>query len=359
MNGSATPLRVGVVGLGFAGETHAKSFQKIPGVEVVAMAGLEDERLKTLTASLGIPNAFRRWEELVAFDELDIVSVCTPNFLHAPIAVAALEGGRHVLCEKPLARTGAEAQTMVDAAVKAGRVLMTAFNHRQRGDVQMLKRYIDAGSLGRIYHAKASWMRRRGIPGMGSWFTSKDMAGGGPLIDLGVHVLDMALFLLDEPDVLSVSAATYAELGPQGRGGRVDDNKMQVSAAYEVEDMASAFIRLHGGGTLLLEASWATHSSAGDDYGITLYGSDGGAEIKVLNYGWQDTLRIFTDIVDAPAEVRPLVTRGEGHQAVVRQFIEVVRRGDWSGFVGHEGLLRTRVIDACYASAKEQREVVL
>lgn len=359
MDSSATPLRVGVVGLGFAGETHAKAYQMIPGVEVVAMAGLEEERLKSLTAELGVPHAYRRWEELVERDDLDIVSVCTPNFLHAPIAVAALEGGRHVLCEKPLARTGDEAQTMVDAAVNAGRVLMTAFNHRQRGDVQMLKRYIEAGSLGRIYHAKASWMRRRGIPGMGSWFTSKNMAGGGPLIDLGVHVLDLALFLLDEPEVLSVSAATYAELGPQGRGGRANDNKTQVSSAYEVEDMASAFIRLRGGGTLLLEASWATHSSAGDDFGVTVYGSDGGAEIKVLNYNWEDTLRIFTDIADAPAEVRPLVTRGEGHRAVVRQFIEVVRSGDWSGFVGEEGLLRTRVIDACYASAMEQREVVL
>ena len=359
MDGTPTSLRVGVIGLGFAGETHAKAYQTIPGVEVVAMAGLEAERLKQLTASLGIPNAFRNWEDLVALDGLDIISVCTPNFLHAPITVAALERGRHVLCEKPLARTGAEAQTMVDAAIKAGRVLMTAFNHRQRGDVQVLKRYLDAGSLGRVYHAKASWMRRRGIPGMGSWFTSKDMAGGGPLIDLGVHVLDMALYLLDEPEVLAVNAATYAELGPKGRGGRVDDDKMQVSAAYEVEDMASAFIRLRGGGTLLLEASWATHSSAGDDFGVTLYGSDGGAEIRVKNYNWEDTLRIFTDIADAPAEVRPLVTRGEGHLAVVRRFIEVVRSGDWSAHVGQEGLLRTRVIDACYASATEEREIVL
>ena len=359
MDKTAAPLRVGVVGLGFAGETHAKAYQKLPGVEVVAMAGLEAERLNKLTAELGIPNALSNWEELVALDDLDIVSVCTPNFLHEPIAVAALQRGRHVLCEKPLARSSAEAQNMVDAATKAGRVLMTAFNHRQRGDVQTLKRYIDAGSLGRVYHAKASWMRRRGIPGMGSWFTSKNMAGGGPLIDLGVHVLDMALYLLNEPDVLSVNAATYAELGPKGRGGRVDDTKTQVSSAYEVEDMASAFIRLRDGGTLLLEASWATHSSAGDDFGVTLYGSDGGAEIKVKNYNWEDTLRIFTDIADVPAEVRPLVTRGEGHLAVVRHFIEVVRSGDWSAHVGQEGLLRTQVIDACYASATEAREVVL
>jgi predicted dehydrogenase len=108
-----------------------------------------------------------------------------------------------------------------------------------------------------------------------------------------------------------------------------------------------------------LEASWATHSSAGDDFGVTLYGSDGGAEIKVKNYNWEDTLRIFTDIADVPAEVHPLVTKGEGHLAVVRQFIEVVRSGAWAAEVGHEGLLRTRVIDACYASAAEAREIVL
>jgi predicted dehydrogenase len=237
-----------------------------------------------------------------------------------------------------LARSAAEAEPMVAAAEKYDRVLHTAFNHRERGDVKLLRRLIEQGNLGRIYHAKASWMRRRGVPGSGSWFTSKHMAGGGPLIDLGVHVLDIALHLLGEPEVLAVSAATYP---------------------FEVEDLATAFVRLAGGITLLLEASWATHGSAGDDFGVTLFGTEGGAEMAVKNYATADTLRIFTDVAGAPAEVRPQVPAGEGHRAVVRTFVETIASGDWSGHRGDAGLHRTRVVDACYRSAASGEEVRL
>jgi predicted dehydrogenase len=353
------PLRVGVVGLGFAGETHLKSYLQIPGVEAVALAGLEEDKLARLGETYKVPHLYRDYQDIIARDDIDIVSVCTPNYLHAPIAIAAFERGKHVLCEKPLARTSAEAHAIVQAAIKANRVLHVAFNHRMRGDVQVLRRYIEAGSLGRLYHAKASWMRRSGIPGMGSWFTSKEMAGGGPLIDLGVHVLDLALYLLDEPEVVSVSAATYAELGPHGRGGWVGSDKMRTGSIYEVEDLATAFLRLKNGGTILLEASWATYSSAGDDFGVTLFGSDGGAEIKVRNYNWEDTLRIFTDVADVPAEVHPRLKKGEGHLAVVRDFIDAIRSGEWEAHNGSGGLYRTQIIDACYASAQRGREVEL
>jgi predicted dehydrogenase len=184
------------------------------------------------------------------------------------------------------------------------------------------------------------------------------MAGGGPLIDLGVHVLDMALYLLGEPQVISVSSAVYAELGPRGHGGGMGA-KFQVGSAFEVEDLATAFVRLQGGGTLLLEASWATHGSAGDDFGVTLYGTDGGAEIKVKNYNWQDTLRLYTDVANVPAEVHPQVAQGEGHLGIVRNFIAAIRQGDWSAHVGVDGLRRVQIIDACYESAIQGREVTL
>lgn len=353
------PLRVGVIGLGFAGETHLKSYLQLPNIEAVALAGLEEDKLAQLGATYKVPHLYRDYEDLLARDDLDIISVCTPNYLHAPIAIAALEAGRHVLCEKPLARSGSEAAAIVDAATKAQRVLHVAFNHRQRGDVLTLKRYIDAGSMGQIYHAKASWMRRSGIPSMGSWFTNKDMAGGGPLIDLGVHVLDLALYLLDEPKVTTVSAATYAEIGPRGLGGSATANKQIVGGGFEVEDLATAFLRLANGATLLLEASWATYSSAGDDFGVTLYGTEGGAEIKVKNYGWEDTLRIYIDVADVPAEVHPRIGKGEGHLAVVRDFIAAIRSGDWAAHNGSAGLRRAQIIDACYASALQGREVNL
>ncbi|MDQ5812270.1 MAG: Gfo/Idh/MocA family oxidoreductase [Actinomycetota bacterium] len=355
---SVEPLRVGVVGLGWAGEQHLKNYLRLPNVEVVAIAGLEEPRLHELGQRYGVPNLHRDYEEVVARDDLDAISICAPNHLHAPVAIAALKRGKHVLCEKPLARTGVEAEGIVRAAREAGRVVHIAFTQRERGDVQVLKRHIMDGNLGRIYHVKATWMRRNGIPGMGSWFTNKEMAGGGPLIDLGVHLIDMALYLMGEPEIESVSCATYAELGPQGRGGR-GDAKTVIGDAYEVEDLATAFIRLSGGATLNLETGWAAYRESGDDFGLTLYGTDGGAEMRVRNYGTQDTVRIYTDVAGVPAVVVPEIEPREGHLAVVRRFVETVQSGEWAGEVGEEGLRRARIIDACYASALEHREVSL
>jgi predicted dehydrogenase len=288
--------------------------------------------------------------------ELDAVSIATPNHMHAPAAIAALEAGCHVLCEKPLATSVAEGEAMVQAAIDHERVLQVAFNHRRRGDVEALKQHIDAGGLGRIYQAKASWMRRQGIPGMGGWFTSKAKAGGGPLIDLGVHILDMALYLMGEPEVEAVSAQTYAELGPRGKGSRGDRVE---GGAYEVEDLATAFIRFQDGITLLLEASWAVYGKHGDDFGVTLYGTDGGADIEIVRYSWQDTLTIYNDTGGVPAIVRPEVRQGEGHLAVIRDFLTTIRAGDWSAHVGREGLRRAQIIEACYKSAAAGRELQL
>ncbi len=354
---SAEPLRAGVVGLGYAGEQHLKNFVRVPGVEPVALAGLEEDLLAELGGRYGVPDLYKSWEELVARDDLDIVSIGAPNHLHAPIAIAALEGGRHVLCEKPLSRNGAEAERIVSAAREADRAVHIAFTQRERGDVQALKRHVDEGNLGRIYHAKATWMRRNGIPGMGGWFTSKELAGGGPLIDLGVHMVDMAIFLMGEPEVRTVSCATYAELGPRGRGGRGDFGLMQGDKPYEVEDLATAFIRFSGGATLNLEAGWAAYRESSDDFGVTLYGTDGGAEMKVRNYGTSDTVRIYTDVAGVPAVVVPEIEPREGHYAVVRRFIETIWKGAWQGQYGEDGLNRARIIDACYASAVENREV--
>jgi predicted dehydrogenase len=185
------------------------------------------------------------------------------------------------------------------------------------------------------------------------------MAGGGPLIDLGVHMVDMALFLMGNPEVESVSCATYAELGPQGRGGWTGKGLMTGDRPYEVEDLATAFIRLSGGATLNLETGWAVYRESSDDFGVTLYGTDGGAEMKVKNYGTSDTVRIFTDVAGVPAVVVPEIEPREGHLAVVRRFVETIRGGQWEGQHGEDGLDRARIIDACYASALGNREVSL
>ncbi len=353
---SSTPLRAGVIGLGWAGETHVKSFKALPGVEVVAIAEPNAGRRDEIASAYNIPFSFANYEDMIARDDIDVISIATPNYLHAPAAIAALSTGKHVLCEKPLAHTQESAAAMVKAATENNRVLHVAFNHRQRGDVQVLKRYIDESGLGNLYHAKAYWMRRSGIPGMGGWFTQREMAGGGPLIDLGVHVLDMALYLLGEPAVVSVTAAAYNELGGRGKGSRGDSYE---KLTFDVEDLATAFIRLENGASLLLEASWASYGRHWDDYGVELFGTEGGAHIDVRTYNWENTLTIYTDAAGTPSELKPRVTRGEGHLAVVRHFINTVIGGSYEGHHGADAYKRTLIIDACYQSAREGREIVL
>jgi predicted dehydrogenase len=356
-------LRVGVVGIGWAGQQHLMAYNALEGVRIVALAGMEEEFRNSLQAEYSIPNAFADWKDMLEHGGLDAISVAVPTFLHAPIAIAALERGIHVLSEKPIARNAVEGQAMVDAARKAGRVLDVAFNHRRRGDIRALKGVIDDGGLGRPYYAKASWLRRSGIPTLGSWFTNPELAGGGPLADIGVHALDYALHLLGEPKVVAVSAATHSELGPQGRGGGSRYSAQATSHAFEVEDFASAFLRLEGGGTLVIEASWATYRETDDLLDFTVYGTDGGAELKVQGAPFPPVgqLRVFTDKEGESADYVPPVLPGRAHDAVVEDFVTAVRGGEqaWGEHDGSLALYRAQIIDACYQSAREQREVRL
>ncbi|MDN5771139.1 MAG: Gfo/Idh/MocA family oxidoreductase, partial [Microlunatus sp.] len=281
---ASTRLRAGVVGLGWAGRQHLAAYASQADVDLVALAGMESDQLAELGEAYGITaeHRFADWHDLVDARAVDVLSIAAPTMLHAPIAVAALEAGIHVLSEKPMAENARVAQTMVDAAHRHSRVLEVSFNHRRRGDVQVLKQLIDAGLLGHVYYAKAGWLRREGIPGMGSWFTRRATSGGGPMMDIGVHMLDMALHLLGEPLVTTATAATYAEFGPFGRGAAAYGlgRKSEVTADdFDVEDLATAFLRLDGGGTLLLESSWAQWIPYDQCY-VAVYGSEGGATIE-------------------------------------------------------------------------------
>ncbi|WP_420363206.1 Gfo/Idh/MocA family oxidoreductase [Curtobacterium aetherium] len=373
-------LRVGVVGLGFAGTTHLDAFTALPGVEVIALAGQEPERLRELATSRGVPNAYADWQDLVARDDLDIVSIGVPNRLHHPIAVAALESGKHVFCEKPLATTGEQAQEMVDAALRNDRVLEVAYNHRRRADVQFLANHLRGGQtagdavdttddgalatpgtgpIGTVYHARASWLRRAGIPGIRSWFVNKETAGGGPLIDLGSHVLDIALHLMGEPTVVTASAVTYNELGRAGRGGSDRD---PVSAAtgrpFDVEDFASALLRFEDGSSLLLQASWASYSKDAEDIEVELLGSTGGARLFIRDYATEGTVTLYSDEQGIPTVTRPGVQVPAGHhQRVIEEFLATIRSGRHDGHHGEFALHRSRVVDAVYASAQAGHEV--
>lgn len=358
---SKDQLRVGVIGCG-AGIFHLEGYAEEPRVKVVALAGLDTDRCQSLAKRFDIPAIYSDYRELLAQDDIDAVSVAVPNNLHNPVVIAALEAGKHVLIEKPLARHRAEAQEMVDAAKKHDRILAVAFQRRTRHDVEIVRDEIAAGNFGRVYYAKAFWMRRSGIPGLGSWFTSKEAAGGGPLIDLGVHVLDMALYVLGNPKVTAVSAATYAEIGTQGRGnwpGRRQSFAPVGPGAYEVEDLATAFLRFKDGGTLLLEASWASFTEMGDDFGIQVYGANGGARIFAKNYAHVDTLEIYRNVGDTTSDSKPRLVERPGHAQIIHGFVDGILDGKPVSPDGEEGLDRVRLIDAIYTSAELGREIAV
>ncbi len=357
---SPRPLRVGVVGLGYAGTTHLESFAALPGVEVVALAGKEADRLASLGASHGIPHLFTDWEDLVALDDLDVVSIGAPNALHHPIGVAALRSGKHVFCEKPLALTAAEARELVATATENDRVLEVAFNHRRRADVAWARRYVETEGIGRIYHARASWKRRSGIPGLTSWFTSQALAGGGALIDLGPHVIDSVLYLMGEPRVVAVSAVTHGELGHAGYGAMDQREQMAGSGAFEVEDLASALLRLEDGSSIALEISWAGHTVDDEDISIELLGVDAGIRLFVPRYRSDGNLSVYRQVAGYPATITPDVhVPGGEHPLVIAEFVDAVRSDSWDGHRGEFALHRTEILDACYRSANEGREVRL
>ncbi|MFT4228708.1 MAG: Gfo/Idh/MocA family oxidoreductase [Microbacterium sp.] len=357
---AAGALRTGVVGIGWAGQQHIAAYDALPGVELVAIAGEEPATLASLGERHDVPHRVSTWQELLDVPGLDAVSIAVPTFLHAPIAIAALERGIHVLSEKPIARNAEEGRAMVDAARSAGRVLEVVFNHRLRGDVRALAEVVASGELGRPYYARASWLRRSGIPHLGSWFTSRERAGGGPLIDIGVHVLDYVLHTLGEPRVESVTASAYAELGPRGLGGQRRSEE-EVSA-YEVEDFASAFLRLEGGGTIVLESSWAVYRPESDLMDVRVYATDGGAELVIDGASLTPAGRLTVHRDTAGQIDDRVIDTGEnlGHAGVVCAFVEHVRDPrTWPLHDGSLALSRAKVIDACYRSAATRREVVL
>jgi predicted dehydrogenase len=347
-----------VIGLGWAGQQHLKGYLAQQNVRVVGIAEPVDALRESVTAEYSVPRAYADFRELLEREKPDLVSVATPNFAHAEPVIAALNAGAHVLVEKPLARTYAEGLSMVKAAERNDRVMQVTFNQRYRPDAATLKRFVDEGGVGEIYHAKARWLRRSGVPGGGlKWFSNRELSGGGPLIDLGVHMLDLALHVMGEPKVHAVSGATYDHLGPAlvARSGNPDGR-------FEVEDFATSLIRLEGGKTLMLEASWATYREDGDLMNLMVYGTSGGAEMASKRYATTDSLRFYVDAGGVPAEIHPEVegvSRKPGHQLVVEEFLSHIAGNDWANNRGRKGLLRTWIIDAIYRSAAEGKEITL
>lgn len=274
---------VGIVGCGgIARQKHLPALSKLgEKCEVVAFCDILPERAEAMLKEYGSPNAktHKTYEELVQDKSVDVVYVLTPNVSHCPITVAAFEAGKHVLCEKPMAHTSVDAKKMMDAWKKSGKLFTIGYQNRFRSEVQALHKACSAGELGEIYFAKAHAVRRRAVPTWGV-FPDKSLQGGGPLIDIGTHALDITLWMMNNYKPVSVSGSVFHKLGnlPSAVEGNVFgpwDPK-----TYEVEDSAFGLVKMEGGATIYLEASWALNVSVSKEAATTLCGTLGGAEIR-------------------------------------------------------------------------------
>ncbi len=347
---SGAPLRAAVIGAGI-GRVHVEGYRHSGRAEVVALCDANPERAEQVACELGIPHTFTDPAVMLAEIPLDAVSVAVPNAFHADIAIAALNAGVAVLCEKPMADTLENARRIVDAVRTTGTPFMMGYNNRYRAESRYIRDAVRNGDLGRVYYGKCGWVRRKGVPGMGGWFTRKAMSGGGPLMDIGVHALDLAMWLLGFPKVRSVSGATYAEFGPKGRGAADWWSGPTGDSSFDVEDLAAGMVRFEDGGTLMIEASWAQYIPDDRLY-VSLCGSEGGADV--------DPFRLYRDDEHGNrADFTPELTGVHGHHAEVAYFVDCLLNGTTPEATAGQGLAVMEILDALYRSAASQQEVKL
>jgi predicted dehydrogenase len=274
-------LRFGVIGSGGIGLEHLTSLSLCARATAVAIAENNPARAKEASERFKIPRSYSDYRELLEQADIDAVTIALPNHLHAPVAIEALKARKHVFLEKPMAMNAKEAAKIIDAAAKMRRTLMVGQNFRFNRYTQMAKQVIQRGDLGEIYHARAFWMRRSGIPRIGSWFTQKKLAGGGAVADIGGHALDTCLYLMGEFEVTSVFGQTHAKFGARGIGetnwGR---SEIDAGKPFDVDDYGAALLKLKSGRTISFEVSWAGHQPPdGREHGADLLGTQAGLSL--------------------------------------------------------------------------------
>ncbi len=340
-------LRIGVIGLGM-GRHHIAGYQTHPNAEVVAIADLDEQLLKQIGDQYGVPRRYPSGERMLQQEKLDIVSVATPNKFHQLLTVAALEAGSHVLCEKPMAMNAGEAREMLGAAKRAGRRLMINFSYRFTEQSMALKRQVDDGALGEVYFARTVWHRRRGFPGLGGWFGQKALSGGGPLIDLGVHRLDLALWLMGYPRPLWVLGSAYNHIGAalaQERG-----------ATYDVEDLAAGFIKFENGASLEIEASWGANIREQELMETRLLGTRGGLVQRNVNETYEFEAELYLEQNGSQFDAR-LHPGEKPVRSAMYHLVEALVKGVPHIATGEEGLRVMEILDAIYRSASEGQPV--
>lgn len=351
-------IKIGIIGAGSISSAHIDAYLNNPNVELYALCDINEEVLKAKGQRYNISRLYTDVNKMLAMlPELDAVSVCTWNNSHAECAIAALNAGKHVLCEKPMAMNVEEAKLMEEAAKKNNKKLMIGFVRRFGNDCRILKDFIDIGYLGEVYYAKATYLRRNGNPG--GWFGDKSRSGGGPLIDLGVHVIDLVRYLMGNPKAVSVYGAAFHKLGNREN---LKDKKGYTSVAAkgkddlcDVEDLAAAMIRFENGAVLSVETSFSLNIKQ-DENNIQLFGTKGGAKLS-------PELEIYTEINDYLADVSlnmPTALAFEGlFDNEINHFVDAIINDRALISPAKDGVEMMKILDAIYRSARTGNEVLL
>ncbi|WP_442601267.1 Gfo/Idh/MocA family protein [Paenibacillus sp. KN14-4R] len=294
-----TMIHIGVIGCGSISEVHFQAYEHDPRATIYAVCDLNEERAASKAKQFGAEKVYTNYLELLADPTIEAVSICTWNNTHAEIAIAALEAGKHVLCEKPLCKTVEEALRVEEAVRRSGKVLQVGFVRRFATNTDLLKGFIDSGDLGEIYYAKASILRRLGNPG--GWFADHSRSGGGPLIDIGVHIIDVCWYLMGKPKIKSISGNVYNRLGNRSNVKNLSFYKAADYAADQntVEDCANALLRFENGASLMVDVSFTLHAKK-DELSVKLFGTKGGAELE-------PELSLVTEKLDTILNIQPQI----------------------------------------------------
>ncbi|MBQ7677380.1 MAG: Gfo/Idh/MocA family oxidoreductase [Lachnospiraceae bacterium] len=348
-------IKVGIIGTGGMGNGHVQAYQALGDrVEVTAACDINGDKAKWYAEQYGIPHVYTDYNEMMAKEKLDCVSVTTWNAAHKGAAVAALRGGANVLCEKPLAMNAAEAEEMKRAAEENGKLLQVGFIRRFGRDADTIRSLTENGVMGDIYYAKANYLRRDGCPG--GWFGDKAFSGGGPLIDLGVHVIDLSRYLAGNPKPVSAYGVTFSNLGCNRAAG---GEKAWIlppdrqNYAYSVEDLASAMVTFENGFTLQVEASFNLNIPR-DLKCIQLFGTKAGAKIE-------GNVELYSDMAGMFVNVQPQGSTSfdfdRSLKDEIRNFVDASQGLTACRATAEDGLMLMKILDAIYESARIGRSV--
>ncbi|NQX65125.1 Gfo/Idh/MocA family oxidoreductase [Paenibacillus alba] len=355
-------FRIGIIGCGgIANGKHLPSLKKLTNVELVAFCDIVPERAAEASEKYGAKGAkvYEDYTELLKDATIDIVHVLTPNDAHAEIAIAALEAGKHVMCEKPMAKTAADAKRMVETAKRTGKKLTIGYNNRFRPDSQHLKRVCEEGELGEIYFAKAHAIRRRAVPTWGV-FLDEEKQGGGPLIDIGTHALDLTLWMMDNYKPKVVLGTSYHKLSQKENAanawGPWDPSK------FTVEDSAFGMVVMENGATIILESSWALNTLEVDEAKCSLSGTEGGADMKGgLRINGEKHSRLYTTEVDLKAGGVAFYDGAVESDAdlEMRTWIKAIENDTQPVVTPEQAYVVSQILEAIYESARTGEAVYL